>query len=425
MSNRTEVEVEQAIIDFGKKLKLCWSAVGDCVDRDGYDLIRAVCLKYGVTISSEDENRISYARYPELRYNDDRRTKISFSRFLSRSVELSPLKYDTGRWSTLCNTLGTRLFFDTQLVVEEYFGDDIPRVYTNLEKMYHISSCMSHDLEATSLYACNPQNTSLLLFKFRGLCCRALKLKLDNGDTWIEKRYPNDNYELSEVTRMWIKDNGYIDGRTAGSYGLTMTWCLPDDDSYPYIDTFCYSYNERMDNDKTIATFSSTNENCIDGGYEYRNTDYTRSDVYEDAAFCCCCGERLIDESEMFSLYDDIYCESCYNDNTFKCALCGCTTPIGDKLECEGDFICRDCYDNNIGVCANCGANCFLENIDTRWDGCNLCPDCAKECTPCRECGGLVSSDDATVVDGNTYCPDCYEKKQQESDEQQNEEVVQ
>jgi DNA-directed RNA polymerase subunit RPC12/RpoP len=68
-----------------------------------------------------------------------------------------------------------------------------------------------------------------------------------------------------------------------------------------------------------------------------------------DVVKCFDC-DKILDDNEIFvGLYDEVYCEECFNETYFKCAKCGQTFYRRDMLEDEhGNIFCTNCLSKDV-----------------------------------------------------------------------------
>ena len=94
-----------------------------------------------------------------------------------------------------------------------------------------------------------------------------------------------------------------------------------------------------------------------------------------DNYVCSHCGCTIEDEGEVFEVQGQIFCEDCYNDETFTCDHCGERFLYSNSVSDENIAICTDCYDNFYRRCERC--NCLLNDNDVYWLGdYPYCRDC-------------------------------------------------
>lgn len=112
--------------------------------------------------------------------------------------------------------------------------------------------------------------------------------------------------------------------------------------------------------------------------------------------FVCSVCQQPHQEKELILFEDNLYCESCYQENTVTCTSCGRRLLSNDAYSCNGEYYCESCYDNNYTQCASCERTIHYEDA-LYYDG-----DAAPYCIQCYEEDG---SDDGTIHDYN-YKPE-------------------
>ena len=80
---------------------------------------------------------------------------------------------------------------------------------------------------------------------------------------------------------------------------------------------------------------------------------------------CDVCGMGL-DEDDVYSFNDYIYCMDCYHENVGMCERCG-DTEYFDNLNYVDDldeYYCNYCYENHTTICERCECCTSNENIN-------------------------------------------------------------
>ena len=113
------------------------------------------------------------------------------------------------------------------------------------------------------------------------------------------------------------------------------------------------------------------------------------------------------------------------NANANHCSNCSDVVHDDDIYIFAEDVWCENCFYNHTGTCEMCGERHWsndLENIDTiiNSSGYSLCGDICQDCfgdmTECYNCGALVDNGAVICIDGECYCPECGDTKQDELD---------
>jgi hypothetical protein len=93
----------------------------------------------------------------------------------------------------------------------------------------------------------------------------------------------------------------------------------------------------------------------------------------EKEIVCCYCCEGTIEDSEdECMIYENVYCQSCYDDYSFTCDKCDC---IGHTDDCHSDSYnryCESCYDRYFFRCQSCES---ITHNDNMYGDC-YCEDC-------------------------------------------------
>lgn len=327
-------------------------------DRVKMRIIQA-CIDYGVSLSVDDNTRISYAE-PAYRCSSHRK-RVGFSRFVRRNANIrSHMLSD--ELLELLELAVCKL--EKSFTVEELVGQDIPATYIAFAQEYDISSCMSDDPEAydlLSLYADNPDNISLLVFSmcagYTSGYARAIKFVADNGEVFIERRYGANSAKFRTLINNWIAQQGYHDTektlRTEEGYdsSIKVTVNLPQSGQWPYVDTFFFG-NRLSEEDKielrpALAHDSFSNSRELCSGLDvkpdsmiFRSTDGSHHSAYN----CVVCDKP-------FMSYLEDYLSSRSNEYNYGHCV----------------YVCEDCIQRGYTLrnCRRCSKT-FLYNTDDK-----------------------------------------------------------
>ena len=161
-------------------------------------------------------------------------------------------------------------------------GEEIRKWYLENryeDPMYHLSnSCMRYDRcqRYLDIYTENPNQVTMVIMKGTDpnkIIGRALIWKLDNGETYLDRPYANNDEDVN-LFKQWGKDKGYV--VYGGSYQhKEVTLDKSNFQYYPYMDTFKY-----LNRDKNLlSTDSSEFDN---GDQDWIRLESTGGD-YEEA----------------------------------------------------------------------------------------------------------------------------------------------
>ena len=93
---------------------------------------------------------------------------------------------------------------------------------------------------------------------------------------------------------------------------------------------------------------------------------------------------------------------------TLTCSVCGCELD-DDFYEAEDEILCEECYYDETFRCEDCGER-FFNNHNYGDDNICLCEACRNEdYYVCARCERLVYNDDVYWDGDDAYCSDCYE----------------
>lgn len=88
---------------------------------------------------------------------------------------------------------------------------------------------------------------------------------------------------------------------------------------------------------------------------------------------------------------------------TYTCSVCGCIHPLTELTEVEGDYYCPDCFERETVTCSHCGCRILLDDM-VGSDDFPLCQGCYDDhYTGCSCCGRIIHQDDAYYENENSY----------------------
>ena len=123
-----------------------------------------------------------------------------------------------------------------------------------------------------------------------------------------------------------------------------------------------------------------------------------------------------LEEDEMLSVEfdDDIYCQSCYDDEFFTCHNCERDNYNNEMCVVNDYQYCQSCYNELFTTCDKCNEEILKDDaIITDKDDNQYCQSCYNELfTTCDKCNEDIFRDDAIITDkdDNQYCRSCYDE---------------
>lgn len=359
---------------------------------------------WSVAESISDPRKISYA--PTMRDvdNNARRRYCSVSKFLkgvARQKGLSITDVEADRMGQL---VGNH-FPNSYNYVFEVFRGFVQQAYR--DSTGEMRSCMSGESSRyVRWYDENPEKVGIVKILQGGdYIGRALIWTTDQGDTVVDRVYPSNNGPHTNALHRWCEENGYdyktcqssCDGHFHSSRtDYTVTMVPPENNEFPYLDTFKYTDDHPEDSEAIKLNVRS-------GKYTFTST----GGGYAGGLRCGKCGDALDEDDCHLSENGEVYCESCYNDNFVYLEY---TRPNGRHVEGEYDI-------DATCECEHCGDRFdadHCQHVETDrpgfWYWCEQCiEDNATQCCECNQLVGdwLAPGD----VDGDPWCPSCFEKK--------------
>ena len=228
---------------------------------------------------------------------------------------------------------------------------------------------------------------------------------MNDFSNWREGEFGDGGscYYWSQNERVWeaLASNGawavrfyQTDGR-----GLARAWFVPlPNDFYILFNGYGFVGNSTLIIARVIAAW-------LGAGYKkitLYNNGHSNGLVWIDDAIGYVIGsEVMISGIGYYDLRWDVPGFSCYNcgnevheDYTY--------TGIDDHLYCES------CYGELFDRCEMCGDLHWREDITVTREDEYVCPYClADDFTLCEDCWQYTRERNITVIDGQSYCPDC------------------
>jgi len=344
-----------------------------------------------LSISQDDESKISYANDKRFKYDNQRRTKTSFQRYVRRQMGISKdiitdQELDEIKWAVF-GSAGAKPKFKTLK------GEDIVAAYSD---EIGGSSCMTgDDSDKVQIYADN-DNVSLLVCNNQ---YRALLWECDDGTKVLDRIYPNAGDHVGWFHE-YAKANGIVyrmhnhmpDGNVELSDEQFHRVTLRHDDVFPYIDTFHYGSIDGSEVElSNESCFGDIHFSCTEGGHS-------------ETQRCDRCGAST--GGDFIESHGDMYCEYCRNEHLFCCDRCGDWEPVESCREIDSCCWCDYCTDHWASWCDKCETYTTegtVECADMYY--CDTCRD--DYLTLCEKCDSYTLNDEVTVVDDEYWCNDC------------------
>lgn len=368
-----------------------------------YSKIKEDQNKHFLSLSQEEYDKISYAKCEDHIFDNSKRIKSSFERYVRRQLEIS----DSSLSDHNLNYLGRRL--RQKLIPQDILEKDIEILTGNSVCDFYkihteIDSCMNGGSSyKTEIYGMNPEVISLATYKNK---VRALLWTTDNTKI-LDRIYPN-NSEDSSMLKLWAERRGFVtrcDNSQCSENiiplndGKVYTFTLTHDSTFPYMDTFCYGFLS----DNKVELSNKIADDCL--RFQNVNGSYTESNS------CYHCGD-IVDDNNYHSTNNHYYCEECFNELFINCYECGDTVGIDDC--CTGSdeiYYCEDCFNSRFIHCESC-SEVERKRDAIEIDNSYYCTDCAAEnFFLCNECEEYHSNDDLVVQDDEAYCQSCFDDK--------------
>ena len=263
-----------------------------------------------VSWSDQHEGKVAYS--PKMGV----RQACTLGRFMRRQWEPGKYIEDARLDEFVSSVLAMKDDLDDRIMV--VCGEDIMDLYEE-EWGYH--SCMTGECSKyTEIYAENGI-CSMIKYEYGNTRARALVWETDQGDTAVDRVYPNDGQHVQSIAR-WAKEQGWImrehqslPGSNAGKvYDKPYSVTFSVDSYWPYMDSF--RFIEKLPGCGLYIAWSSI-EGCSG---PCRVAESTEGILYDRLAIACSCCEGLVrldedndreeaiasDEVDVFSM-----CSSC------------------------------------------------------------------------------------------------------------------
>tara|TARA_Y100000593_G_scaffold68607_1_gene126072 strand:- start:167 stop:1357 length:1191 start_codon:yes stop_codon:yes gene_type:complete len=344
-------------------------------------------------LSKDSIGRVSYARSPEDKDNDDRRIMLTLNKFLRRqcgdiSEELTSGVVPEHEVEKVCDIF-RRIVVNLTTSPEEFFkiisAEEIPELLASIKEPagVEMGSCMTGDPNLADAYRIFQKAEGVklecLLFddgsgKNPHGKARAFLWTFPSGMVLMDRIYNNSGYHLqhfreyAETHGIWQRqDNSLPDDEVAfkrdGKRDSGFTFKLPFPDCMPYMDSFSWATETgrgvlmQLHRDDADLIFQSTS-----GGW--------------DRCGCRCVAcEDTFDPEDTYAVGCERYCTSCYHDTFIDCERCGEREDIESAAEVDGAAWCVHCTDRHATECDRCGEMRPSDAIES-WDAGGICSSC-------------------------------------------------
>jgi hypothetical protein len=234
-----------------------------------------------VASSADDSRQISWATEPHYVDNDVRRKRGRPNTFLKYVVKTYGFNFSTQEIERLSYLIGEMLPKRDSFTFEITNGEGLYEYYQDDDGP---QSCMRGETYV-QMYADNPNACEMVVIKRDGeYFGRALLWHTDEGDTVLDRIYPNSGIHV-ELLRQMAIDNGwdylrnqsYAEDFVSGR-GYHVTIHKNDNGEFPYMDTFRFCNSD----DISTLPFVLQNGEC-NWHYKLTETDGTPE---HDASVC-------------------------------------------------------------------------------------------------------------------------------------------
>ncbi len=382
------------------------------------------------------------------------RKKLKTNRFLVRKLGLKEKKIlPDSIIQALAHEINQELYPGREKTIRIDFGLNITKNYADC---IGGTSCMTGcSSDYVGMYASNPDIYSQLVMISENDTSRAILIKLDNGEIFMDRVYSTCQ-NLSDDMYDYAQKQGYLYRKYDSASSTDI--CSPDGTKYgnykniivsnvkiiegeiPFADTLTqYKHNSNgiidifhrnagygADGslDSTSGYLGSDDlvcDNCgygisEDDNYSVNGTPYCEACYEELFAYCESCDETVSND-EIVEIHDrdnnsTYVCESCRNRNYTYCQACGEYYHNGDVREHDSNYYCESCFDDLFAECECCNEFCS-NGIITDYDNIGaICDDCYEEkYYTCEACEEVFANDSKVEHESKEYCNDCFIKE--------------
>lgn len=331
---------------------------------------------------SIDENLVlSYAKDNKTPFNPPKRINTTLGRYIRRNLKIGVDKICDGTLDRFCKTFLVNATSSKTIEkdIEFLSGKNIQKFYKNTT----IKSCMTGDGSyETELYALNPKNIKLLVYKKN--VARALFWKLDDNKFYLDRIYPSDGGAHIKLLLSWAKQKGYkvydhdnedgscncSDCREGRKNNKNMFVTAICKSSLPYFDTF---------QDVKFLTKKS----ILLSDWRFEGSSYMEEvKTPWEPPICFSCEEKLYPGTSgkiyavtSFKKADKKpLCENCAAEFIIACSSCRKKFYYNhydyQQFCCDDDVFCFECIKNKkiVASCANCNEFNKISKMKTYQD---------------------------------------------------------
>ena len=345
-------------------------------------------------LSKDSIGRISYARSPEDKDNDDRRVMLTLNKYIRRQCGDVSEKLTSGvipeqEVETVCDIF-RRIVVNLTTSPEEFFtvypANKIPEILASIKEPAgtEMGSCMTGDTDLAEAYRifekADGVKLECLIFndgsgKNRYGKARAFLWTFPSGTVLMDRIYNNSGYHLqhfreyAETNGIWQRqDNSLPDDEVTfkrdGKHNSGFTFKLPFPDCMPYMDSFSWAAESR--DGFTMQLYRETAD------FIFQST----SGGFDRCGVRCVACEDTFDPDDTYEVDDDRYCHNCYHDHFFECARCGDRESIDSARTVGDEPWCEYCADHHATECDRCCETRPSDTVETWSDNQNVCKYC-------------------------------------------------
>ena len=202
--------------------------------------------------SSEELGKVTYARNKSDKFNERKRVKTSFRRFLRRQLGINHHQYSDDWLDRFGCEVLSFLPFDINARIKVLNGDDILAFYCKT----FVSTCMTGkaNKEKIAFYATNKDKVNLAVMDNY---MRAFIWNTDEDIKVLDRIYPSGNLDAEALFRKWATDKGYklrlnpsgainVSEKIGIENNLVLHVTAKKCELYPYFDTFRFGKFVRL-----------------------------------------------------------------------------------------------------------------------------------------------------------------------------------
>lgn len=270
------------------KLLKILSAVNTDLGSKVYNFIRDNNKKHYVSLSVEDNKKITYASKPEHITSDTRRVCTSLGKYIRSFIDKTCVQSELDEYVDIVMSILLDIKDDDFKFLS---GKDIVEAY---KKNFAYKSCMSGTDEYVKIYSLN-DNVRMLILDKNDIKGRALVWHTTCGKYVMDRVYPS-NPVILNLFLAYASRNNFITrphNSLPDSLIKTLDYSVKlynNSNVWPYLDTFCWADSVNPNGYTTFMTKGGRYLfNVDDGSYEDCEDEY---DEYDDD----CCDEDYCED---------------------------------------------------------------------------------------------------------------------------------